>query len=91
VLALAEVFTVSGHAAPPSGYRKAKLLSGGYREKLISALREPEIEGENGTGLVNINVKVIFFTTSRCLRRRQATSGTAGLTTNRRPRVPQLK
>ena len=35
VLALAEVFTVSGHAAAPSGYRKAKLLSGGYREKLI--------------------------------------------------------
>jgi hypothetical protein len=38
-------------------------LSGGYREKLTKALREPEIAGENGTGPVNNNVNLTFFTT----------------------------
>ncbi len=63
VFAFAEVFSVSTHRVPPSGYRKAKLLSGGYREKLIMVLREPEMNGENGTGPINNNVKVTFFTT----------------------------
>ena len=63
VLALAEVFTVSRHAAPPSGYHTAKFLSGGYREKLTEALQEPGIADENGTGLVNANVKVTILTT----------------------------
>jgi hypothetical protein len=45
-------------------------LRGGYREKLTGALREPGVIDENGTGSVNNNVKVTFFTTSRCSQRR---------------------
>src|SRR3954451_12998699 len=68
--------------AYPSRYRRAKPLSGGYREELTAALREPEVVSENATGPINNNVTVTFFTTSRCSceptafnRRRSARSG----------------